>query len=111
MVTAKQKFATRVVIDLMKIGGIPKRSGCHMKSTRYKSMKILDKSVEVFTKKNKHHLRRRWILSRYCIGLWKPLKKRHDDTNADVMNHQASIKNIETQLGQLRTLVNERLPP
>lgn len=26
-------------------------------------------------------------------------------------NHQASIKNIEAQLGQLTTLVNEQLPP
>ena len=35
-------------------------------------------------------------------------KKRHDTTNANAINHQASIKNIETQLGQLTTLFNER---
>ena len=38
-------------------------------------------------------------------------KKRHDAIDSSVKNHQASIKNIETQLGQLTTLVNERLPP
>lgn len=43
--------------------------------------------------------------------LWKPLKKRNDTTKANVRNHQASINNIETQLGQLTKLVNERLPP
>lgn len=35
----------------------------------------------------------------------------HDAIDANVRNHQAYIKNIETQLGKLTTIVNERLPP
>ena len=52
-------------------------------------------------------------------------EKRHDETNAMIMehqnlmrdqqallrNHQALIQNIEAQLGQLTTLVNEKLSP
>ena len=52
-------------------------------------------------------------------------KKRHDETDATIRdqhvlmrdqqaflrNHQSSIQNIEAQLGQLTTLVNERLSP
>ncbi|XP_023747470.1 uncharacterized protein LOC111895625 [Lactuca sativa] len=52
-------------------------------------------------------------------------EKRYDETNAVIrehqnlmrdqqallMNHQASIENIEAQLGQLTTLVNEKLSP
>lgn len=37
-------------------------------------------------------------------------EKKHDTTDANVRNHQASIKIMETQLRQLTTLVNERLP-
>lgn len=38
-------------------------------------------------------------------------EKRHDTTDANVRNYQASIKNIETLLRQLMTLVNESSPP
>lgn len=38
-------------------------------------------------------------------------KTRHDATDANIRNHHASMKNIETQIQQLTTLVNERLPP
>lgn len=38
-------------------------------------------------------------------------EKRHDTTDITMINHQGSIKNIETQLEQLTTLMNERLPP
>lgn len=56
-------------------------------------------------------MRRRGSLSQYFIGLSKPQKKRHAAIDDNVRNHQASIKNIETQLGKLTTPVNERLPP
>ena len=38
-------------------------------------------------------------------------EKRHDTTDITMINHQGSIKNIKTQLEQLTTLMNERLPP
>ena len=41
----------------------------------------------------------------------KASEKRHDAIDPNMRNHQASITNIETQLGKLTTLVNERLPP
>lgn len=38
-------------------------------------------------------------------------EKWHDATDVTIRNQQASIKNIEAQLGQLTTLVYKWLPP
>ena len=38
-------------------------------------------------------------------------EKCHNTVDATMRNHQASIKNIEAQLGQIIILVNEWLPP
>lgn len=37
-------------------------------------------------------------------------ERRHDAIDVTTRNQHASIRNIETQLGQLTKLVNERLP-
>ena len=107
----KAHVFTLVGINMMKTGESQKSSGCLMTSTRSKRTRDTDKPVDATTKKNNHHQRIIWILSQYLIGLCKPLKKRHDTTDTNVRNHQASINNIETQLGQLTTFANKRLPP
>ena len=107
------KCATQVVTDMMKIGENPRKNGFLMMSTRRIRSRNINKKEEVFTKRRSMR-KKEPSLEEMLTKFVAASEKRHNDHDAAIQeastmlrNQQASIHNIETQLGQLAQQINQ----